>query len=157
MDGTRIITAVWPFFIHDKGEDMLAPANSAILDEYVISVINGFIEMTDEGAADGMNGPFLLEINYRLEFTSNRLLSIMFHHYTFEGGAHPNTMNYSYNYDIKEKNQVFLYSYLFSEGYDFLNFLSSYCYEDISRQYKQGGMDLANVDSLECIVMKHDA
>ncbi len=85
MDGTRIIMAVWPFFMHDKGEDMLVPANSAILDEYVISVINGFIEMTDEGAAYGHEPLFLLEINYRLEFTSNRLLSIMFHHYTFEG------------------------------------------------------------------------
>jgi len=147
MDGNRIIIALWPYFIHNDGEEIFMPANNAILDEYIISTINGFIEMTDEGAAEGMNGPFLLEINYRLEYTSNRLVSIMMHYFTYEGGAHPNTMNYSYNYGIEERNQILLYGGMFSDGYDFLDFLSVYCYEDICRQYTEAGMDLANVDS----------
>jgi len=146
MDDNRVITALWPYFIHDYGEEVFAPANNAVLDEYVIYIINNFIEMTDEGAAEGMEGPFLLEINYRLEFTSNKFVSIMFHYYTYEGGAHPNTMNYSYNYNIEERNQILLYGGMFSDGYDFLNFLSIYCYEDIKRQYAERGVDLADVD-----------
>jgi hypothetical protein len=147
MDGNRIITALWPYFIHEDSEEVFAPANNAILDEYVIYIINDFIETTDEGAAEGMTGPFLLEINYRLEFTSTRLVSVMVHYYTFEGGAHPSTMNYSYNYDIKEKNQLLLYGGMFSDGFDFLDFLSLYCYEDIRRQYTELGVNLADVDS----------
>lgn len=151
MDGFRKITAAFPYFIHEDDEEIFLPANNAILDEYVIYAINDFVDVTNEqatAATENTPGPFDLEINYNIEFASNRVVSVLMHYYSYTGGAHPITMYSSFNYDIEERKQILFYGGMFKDGYDFLKFLSDYCYQDITKQYSEAGADTANFDDI---------
>jgi hypothetical protein len=136
-DGKREIIAKYPYFEHEESEDIFYDANNTIKNEYVDFWINDFRDITDEAfdyMRDDTPGPLSLEIDYSIEYMDNRCISVLLYNFSYTGGAHPNTFSSSYNYDIQKRKKLLLDD-LFAQGYDYLNFLSSYCYEDIKNKY----------------------
>lgn len=69
-----------------------------------------------------------MNVGFNVEFADKKFVSITLYVYYFMGGAHGNTMVYTYNYDL-EKNKNYKLSDLF-EG-DYLKVISDYCIKDI--------------------------
>ena len=76
-----------------------------------------------------------LEISSKVIRFDGHFISIRFEKYRFDGGAHPVTDLYGFNYDIKRMSLVRLAD-LFEPGTDYLKLLSDYCIKDLKRQLK---------------------
>ncbi len=83
---------------------------------------------------------FQLQADYAVEYYNGNILSLSFTDYTFTGGAHGSTISSTYNYDLVNKKEIKL-SDIFKPGFDYLKFLSDYCFEDIKKQNALMGMD----------------
>jgi len=147
-DGKREIIAKYPYFEHQDSEDIFYAANNTIKNDYIDFWINDFRDITDEAfeyMREDTPGPLGLDINYSIEYMDNRCVSILLYSFSYTGGAHPNTFSSSYNYDIEKRKDILLYD-LFAEGYNYLGFLSSYCYEDIKNKYTEIDVDPADME-----------
>ena len=148
FDGKREIIAKYPYFEHQDSDEIFSTANNTIKNEYIDFWINDFRDITDEAfeyMRDDTPGPLILEIDYSIEYMDNRCISVLLYNFSYTGGAHPNTFSSSYNYDIEKRKNILLDD-LFAEGYDYLGFLSSYCYEDIKNKYIEIDVDPADVE-----------
>jgi len=146
--GKREIIAKYPFFEHQDNSEVFYTANNTIKNEYIDFWINDFRDITDEAfeyMEEDMPGPLGLEINYSMEYMDNRCISVLLYNFSYTGGAHPYAFASAYNYDIEKRKDILLDS-LFAEGYDYLGFLSAYCYEDIKNNYIEIDVDPADVE-----------
>lgn len=148
-EGKREIIAEYPYFIYEGDEEVFYTANNVIKNEYIDFWINDFRDITDEVfeyMPEDKPGPLGLDINYRIEYMDYRCISVYLHNFSYTGGAHPYAFSSSYNYDIEKRKDIMLND-LFEYGYDYLAFLSSYCYKDIKEQYVELGIDPVDVNS----------
>lgn len=83
---------------------------------------------TQDSASDNY-----LEMNYRLDFANERVLSVAFGNYVFEGGERPNLYSFTINFDLKSGKKIELAD-IFKPGSNYLKFLSDYSIKDLKRE-----------------------
>ncbi len=75
------------------------------------------------------------EFIYSIEYYSESLVSLAGSIFTYSGGAHPNTVYISSNYQIKDgKSQKIELKDLFSDQADYIKIVSDYCMDDLRIQ-----------------------
>jgi len=62
-------------------------------------------------------------INYDIKYNQDNVLSVVFDHYYYTGGAHGNTVQSSYNFDLQTGKDLKLKD-LYSEGKDFTSLIN---------------------------------
>lgn len=85
-----------------------------------------------------------LEMNYRLDFANERVLSVVFGNYAYEGGERPNLYSFTINFDLKSGKKIELAD-IFKPGSNYLKFLSDYSI----RNLKQNLENLSDEEWLE--------
>jgi len=79
-------------------------------------------------------------IGFTIDYRSADMLSLIFGaFYEWEGAAHPQHHNFSYNYDLKHDREIKLAD-LFVPGSNHLGVISKLCARDIAREKQKNGM-----------------
>ncbi len=87
-----------------------------------------------------------LDISSSVQLCSSKISSVIFLNYYYTGGAHGITLSNPLNYDMKESKIIELKD-IFKNDSDYLNKLSDYCREDLSKQ-------LQNMDAVPDEIFK---
>jgi uncharacterized protein YecT (DUF1311 family) len=81
-------------------------------------------------------GHYEAELNFTVERDDAQVLSLVFHYYTFTGGAHPNTVIYARNYLKPDGRRVFIAELLGHEG---VKRLSAIAIAEINKLFSENG------------------
>lgn len=113
-----------------------APVNDVIVNDILEMAIGDFKSIINQNQELGTDGSTLgnsLSVDYSLLEFNPVFTSILFYVYHYTGGAHGmqyfDTINYSFH-----DNRIFGLDDLFRPGFDYLKFLSDYCFEDLKIQ-----------------------
>ena len=87
---------------------------------------------------------YYLSINYDKGLVNENTISVVFNISNFTGGAHGANYFSALNYDIKNKKEIKLAG-LFSGQTDYLQKISTYCIDDLTKQMTtSGAIDMSN-------------
>lgn len=105
------------------------------IENYVTGLSDSFLnDMKDWDNPPDTSFSSEFEIGYNVVYSGNDIVSIMLGNYSYyAGAAHPNTMTYALNYDLKTGDPIQLND-VFLPNSDYLNVLSKYAQEDLIRQ-----------------------
>ncbi|MCX6383127.1 MAG: DUF3298 domain-containing protein [Actinobacteria bacterium] len=99
-------------------------------------------DMTTYGipsATDERNYVNYYQGDYSISIANENIISLVYEVYTYTGGAHGSTTQYTFNFDIDNNKEIKLAD-LFKPGFDYLKFISDFCLKDLERQMKSMGM-----------------
>jgi hypothetical protein len=112
----------------------LADANPAVAAKFneltktaVMKEVREFRKLALAQAADdsAIAANNYLEMNYRLDFANERVLSVAFGNYAYEGGERPNLYSFTINFDLKSGKKIELAD-IFKPNSNYLKILSDY-------------------------------
>jgi hypothetical protein len=78
-------------------------------------------------------GSIYLEMNYRLDFANERVLSVAFGNSAYEGGESPNLYSFTINFDLKTGKKIELAD-IFKPNSNYLKFLSDYSIRNLKEK-----------------------
>jgi len=91
---------------------------------------------------------YYIEVAYGVEYADDDLISVNFVEYTFSGGAHPNSNNFTLTYDLKAGRELKLAD-LFKPGSKYLDTIAEYCLQDLkARKDPESGENLGIAQDL---------
>lgn len=118
----------YPLF---SGEKKLNQALQAQIKSRILSFKKLFAKPEDKKLK--LPGINQLEVHYRLRLMNSKFISLRFQEMTtFKGAAHPNTVYWSYNYDLKHQKELELKD-LFNQG-AFLKVIANHCYQRLNKK-----------------------
>lgn len=101
---------------------------SFVLDEvdaYYETVRSQFLDFITSSGSVPVPGPYALDVSYEIPTHNEDLLSIVFYHYEFTGGAHGNTYLQTMTFDLAAETELTLAD-LFDDGTIPLDDISDY-------------------------------
>ncbi|MEC1356434.1 polysaccharide deacetylase family protein [Bacillus sonorensis] len=103
------------------------------LKKYVSKELNRFKEENKSARARQINGPFELNIQYKIAYYSKQAAAVVLNEYIEAGGAPGKTVVKTFNADLKHKKLLALDD-LFDKNSDFLYKISNLSYEQLKRK-----------------------
>lgn len=89
--------------------------------------------------------------NYQVKYNQNGMLSIVFSAYLYSGGAHGNTLQSSYTFDLNTGEECDLKD-LFKDGIDYVSYIS----DEVKKQMEEKGMTDALLNPFDAIKADQD-
>ena len=89
--------------------------------------------------------------NYQVKYNQNGILSIVFSAYLYSGGAHGNTLQSSYTFDLNTGEECDLKD-LFKDGIDYVSYIS----DEVKKQMEEKGMTDALLNPFDAIKADQD-
>ncbi len=120
--GIRAIDAVIESFAAERRDEMLPYFSDPEAAQYL---------------PEGMG--MFAELNYQVGRNDDEWFGVSFTYFTFAGGAHPNTMQYGFNFLVEDGALVELAEII---GHDGIRFVSAYAIADIDKQFGNDGIDV---------------
>ncbi|MBB6445149.1 S-layer homology domain-containing protein [Bacillus benzoevorans] len=108
----------YPQFIDMTGANDFTNLNQAMQQDGQLQAQNrkDVMELALEDVLMGQY--YLYEVTYSLPRVDFDYISVVFDNYTYTGGAHPNQMRYSFNYDVKNAVFISLHELATKPGYE---------------------------------------
>jgi hypothetical protein len=142
LEKNYIIDISYPQFQSVDAGGLDDSINNLIYDEVVLSILNGFkdeiISYEEEDADLEIDLNYFLAIDYSIVMFNEKGISLCLDISPYMGGAHGMLYFETINFDL-EKNSIIELEDLFVPEYDYLNIISEYCREDLTKQMKQIG------------------
>jgi Protein of unknown function (DUF3298). len=140
----------------DTAMPQLAAAGDARVEKFNQAVTNlvaprtgEFIKVADETAreeaaakqdAKSSLPPNSLSVSYEVTAANKDFISVMFSFYEYLGGAHPNTITESFNYDLNRNAPVSLAD-LFTPNSNYLKVISDYAIKELKKLDTVSGVE----------------
>lgn len=109
--------------------------------DYVNQELAGFKEDNAKAQAQDEDGPFELNIKYKVVYYTKDTASVVLNQYIEAGGVSGTTSVKTFNADLKQKKPLSLQD-LFEENSDFLNRISSIAYQELKNRNPSADMAL---------------
>lgn len=109
--------------------------------DYVNQELAGFKEDNAKAQAQDEDGPFELNIKYKVVYYTKDTASVVLNQYIEAGGVSGTTSVKTFNADLKQKKLLSLQD-LFEENSDFLNRISSIAYQELKNRNPSADMAL---------------
>lgn len=87
----------------------------------------------DSALAGERSGENFLEMNYRLDFASERILTVVFGGTLYDGGSRPNQSSWTINFDLKTGKKIELAD-IFKPNANYLKVLSDYSIRNLKEK-----------------------
>ena len=112
-DGKELVnaTALYPVIENSGNSPFISKINDIFkknAENYIENVKNMWVDDAKEVDSDVHYLPYEFSLSYNIGTNRNDILSITNYDYHFTGGAHPNSVKYSYNYDMKAEKELTL-------------------------------------------------
>ncbi len=108
----------YPQFIDRTGGNDFTTLNEVMSREGLIQAQNREDLMNLTLEADVMGQYYAYEVTYSLPRIDFDYISVLFYNYSNSGGAHPNQMQFSFNYDVKNAAFMSLHELATKPGYE---------------------------------------
>jgi hypothetical protein len=122
------------------------PASAAkfnqLVKETVMKAVREFRKVSlaqaeeDSALAVERSGDNFLEMNYRLDFASERIITVVFGNTVYEGGARPDQYSLTINFDLKNGRKIELAD-IFKPNTNYLKVLSDYAIRNLKQSLEE--------------------